>query len=393
MQTNSILNRGVEEIIEEEKFKKIFNSGKKLRVKFGIDPTATDLHLGHAVCLHKLREFQEQGHKIVLIIGDFTAQIGDPTGRTKAREFLTRDQIKKNLKTYLKQAGIILDIKKCEIHYNSSWFEKGKTALFMQLAQEATVARLIEREDFKERMKNKQDIKLIELFYPLMQGYDSVMVKADVEVGGTEQKFNLLMGRELQRKYSQKPQTVITMPLLVGLDGTKKMSKSYNNYIGLTEPATIQYGKVMSIPDSLMINYFELAARTSGKELEKIKKQFENPEKRRKLKASLARDIVTLMHGAEAAVVAEEDFNRVFKDKKNPTDIPVYKLKKEMNDKLVNILVNLKLVTSKSEARRLIIQKAVKIDGAPIEDPEAKISLHDDMIIKVGKLKFLKIVK
>ncbi len=393
MQTNSILSRGVEEIIEEEKFKKIFNSGKKLRVKFGIDPTATDLHLGHAVCLHKLREFQEQGHKIVLIIGDFTAQIGDPTGRTKAREFLTRDQIKKNLKTYLKQAGIILDIKKCEIYYNSSWFEKGKTALFMQLAQEATVARLIEREDFKERMKNKQDIKLIELFYPLMQGYDSVMVKADVEVGGTEQKFNLLMGRELQRKYDQKPQTVITMPLLIGLDGTKKMSKSYNNYIGLTEPATVQYGKVMSIPDSLMINYFELAARTSGKELEKIKKEFENPEKRRELKASLARDIVTLMHGAEAAVIAEEDFNRVFKDKKNPTDMPVYKLKKEMNDKLVNILVNLKLVTSKSEARRLIIQKAVKIDGASIEDPEAEISLHDDMIIKVGKLRFLKIVK
>jgi len=386
-----LLNRGVDEIIVREDLEKKLKSGKKMRIKFGIDPTASDLHLGHGVCLHKLREFQELGHKVVLIIGDFTARIGDPTGRSSTRKFLTKKEVEKNMKDYLDQAENILDIKKVEIRYNSEWFDKAKADLIMELTLKQTVARVLERNDFQKRLKAGEDIAMQEALYPLMQGYDSVMVKSDVELGGTDQKFNMLMGRDIQRKYAQEPQAVMTMPLLIGIDGKKKMSKSFNNYITFDEEPDVQYGKIMSIPDNLIAHYFELAARTAGKELTAIKNKLKNPKNRRGLKAELAREIVTLYHGAEAGLVAEENFNRIFRDKKPPLDMLEKFVKKNHYKDLSVLLFDLNLVSSKNEARRMLTQGAVRIDQAKIEDSKADITLYDGMIIQVGKLKFVKI--
>lgn len=390
IKNDPIFTRGVQEFIGEPEIIKLLKSNRKLRVKFGIDPTASELHLGHLSCLHKLNEFQEMGHTILFIIGDYTAQIGDPSGRDKSREFLTDKQIKNNMKDYLKQAGLIINTKKIEIYYNTDWYQKSKIDLLMQLASMQTLARVIERDDFQKRIKSNADISLQEIFYPLLQAYDSVMVKSDLEIGGTDQKFNLLMGREIQRKFGQKPQAVMTLPLLVGTDGKRKMGKSFNNYIGLLEDYNSQFGKIMSIPDELILSYFEIAARTSGKELAKIKRLLKNPKNRRDLKHSLARDIVSILHGSEASSLAQENFNRVFRDKQKPIDIPIYKLKTQKTDKLVNLLLEFKLVDSKSQGRRLIEQGGVKVDDAVISDVNSEITVYNGMIIKVGKMKFLK---
>jgi tyrosyl-tRNA synthetase len=388
---DDLLSRGVEEVIGKEDIIKQIKSGKKLRVKFGIDPTGSDIHLGHLVCLNKLKEFQERGHKVVLVMGDYTAKIGDPSGRSKTRVPLTGYEVKKNMQGYLKKIDIFLDTKKCEIVYNSKWFEKEKANLILELASKQTVARVLERNDFQERMKKGDDISLQELFYPLLQAYDSVMVKSDLEIGGTDQKFNMLMGRDIERRYQDTPQSVMTLPLLVGLDGQKKMSKSYNNYIAIDEPSNIQYGKVMSIPDELIVNYFELITRISGKELERIKKEVKNDKKLRDLKAELAREIVSICHGSESAVVSEEEFNRVFRNKEYPIDIPEIEIKNPRCTDLPQLIFDLKLTVSKSEARRLIQQGGVKVDKAVINDPQADICFHDKMVLQVGKFKFVKI--
>ena len=395
----SLLTRGVGEIIGKDELEKKLKSGKKIRVKFGIDPTSSDLHLGHMVCVQKLREFQEMGHKIVLIIGDFTARIGDPSGRTSARKVLSEKEISKNMKYYLDQVSKIIDLKTVEINYNNDWYSKEKFEFIMELTSKATVSKILEREDFKKRIAAGQEVSMQETIYPLLQGYDSVKVKSDLEIGGIDQRLNMLIGRDMQEKYNQIPQSVMTMPLLIGLDGVRKMSKSYDNYIGINDDPRITFGKVMSIPDVLVPQYFELAARTAGKELEQIKKDAKDPKKVRDLKAELAREIVTLYHGVEEATVAEDDFNRVFRDKEYPLNIKEVKIpsrilgtgKNPRCEDLPQMLFDLKLVSSKSEARRLMEQNAVKIDKAVISDPKADICFHDEMVVQVGKLKFVKI--
>lgn len=388
---HDLLTRGVAEIIGRKELERKLKAGKKLRVKFGIDPTTPDLHLGHAVCFHKLREFQELGHKIILIIGDFTARIGDPTGRSTTRKFLSKKTVDKNMKRYLDQLSKIVDTKKAEIKYNSQWFDKATAELIMELTLKVTAARVLDREDFKKRLKSGQDITMQETIYPLLQGYDSVIVKSDLEIGGVDQKLNMLMGRDIQKKYDQSVQSVMILPLLIGLDGTKKMSKSFDNYISLDEPANVQYGKIMSLPDELIAHYFELAARTSGKELSTIKREVKNPKKCRQLKAELAREIVSFYHGFEQATVAEEEFNRVFRDREYPLNMPEVKIKNPRCEDLPQLLLDLKMVSSKSEARRLIGQGGVKIDKAVIEDPKADICFHDKMVIQIGKLKFVRV--
>jgi len=386
-----LLTRGVEEIIIKENLEKKLKSGKKLRIKHGIDPTTPELHIGHAVAYHKLREFQELGHKIVFIIGDFTARFGDPSDRLESRELRSKKEVRNLAKNYFRQLEKILDLKKMEIVYNSEWYDKMKMEDLLRLMSHITNQRLLERDMFQERMKKGLDIGAHEVVYPLLQAYDSVMVRSDVAVCGTDQKFNELLARKIQRDFGQEPQDVITLPLLIGLDGKQKMSQSLGNYIGLTELANSQYGKIMSVPDNLIPHYFELAARTSGKELERIKKEVKQSKKRRNLKAELAREIVALYHGFEKAVSAEENFNRVFRDKKMPLDIPEVEIKNPRCEDLPQLLMDLKLVNSKSEARRLITQGGVKIDKAVIKDPKADLCFHDGMIVQVGKLRFVKI--
>jgi tyrosyl-tRNA synthetase len=388
---NILITRGISEIFGKDELLKKLNLGKKIRVKFGVDPTSPDLHLGHSVCFHKLREFQELGHKIILIIGDFTARIGDPTGRSVTRNWLTKKEVDSNLKSYLDQLSKIVDIKKTEVRYNSEWYDKSKADFIMELGMKVTIARILERDDFQKRLKAGQDISFQETTYPLLQAYDSVVINSDIEIGGTDQKFNMLMGRDIQRKYNQLPQSVMTMPLLIGLDGEKKMSKSYNNYIGISESPDIQFGKIMSIPDSLIPQYFELAARVAGKELEKIKKEASDSSKCRELKATLAREIVSFYHGMQESLNAQEDFNRVFRDKENPLNIHEVKVKKSTCDDLPQLLLDLKLVSSKGDARRLMEQGGVRVDKAQITDPKASLCMHNGMVLQVGKLKFVKI--
>jgi len=389
-----ILTRGVEEAIVEKALFTDLNSGKKLRVKLGIDPTAPDIHLGHTVALRKLRQFQDADHKIVLIIGDFTAKIGDPSGRSELRKPLTPEEIKKNEKNYLTEIGKVIDIKKTEIHHNSDWYNKLGTMFLYELSSKVTVAKVLDRDDFQNRLKNDQDVSILEILYPLLQGYDSVEVKADIEIGGTDQKFNLLMGRKIQKRYGQKEQNILTVPLVEGTDGVRKMSKSYGNYIGIDEESETMYGKVMSIPDSLIVKYFRLLTDMPIKEVDKIanimtgtKRNEINPKD---YKVKLAHEIVRMYHGEAKAVKAAEAFERKFVKKENPIDMPVVKLKKATMF-LTDILVDTKMTPSKSEARRLIEQGGVKVDGAVIGEREAVIEPHSGMIIQVGKRKFVRV--
>ncbi len=376
----SVLTRGVEDVIVREHLESALRSGKKLRVKFGIDPTSPDIHLGHTVVLRKLRQFQDLGHKIVLIIGDFTARIGDPSGRTETRKTLTVQEVKQNEKTYLKQASKIIDVKKTEVHHNSEWHEKKGLSALLMLAQTATVQQVLKRDDFEKRLGAGTDIALLELLYPLLQGYDSVAIRADVELGGTDQTFNMLMGRRVQRAFNMSEQDVLTVPIIEGLDGVKKMSKSIGNYVGLTEAPEIMFGKIMSIPDSLVPKYFTLLTFLDAPE------NFGPYES----KMLLAETITALYHGEKKALEAREEFVRVFSKKQTPQEMPLL----HHRGQLITLLDLVCSATegSKSDARRLIDQRAVEINEVLKTDVTELLSLKGGEVLKIGKKRFWKII-
>jgi tyrosyl-tRNA synthetase len=387
---NRILERNTSEVISKKSLKQKLEAGRPLRIKFGIDPTSPDLHIGNAVLLWKLRDFQALGHQVIFLIGDFTARIGDPSDKKAMRQPLTPAEVKANMKSYTLQAAAILDIKKVEVAYNSKWLEKLGFEDVLDLAGNFTVAQMIERENFAKRLQASKPVGLHELLYPLMQGYDSVELKADVELGGTDQLFNMLAGREIQKAQDQKPQDVLTCELLLGLDG-RKMSKSYQNYIALTDKPADMFGKAMSISDDLIPHYLELATDLPTKEVDTLTKDLKagkaNP---RDAKAKMARALVARYHGSEPATKAEEQFEKVFKEKKLPEEVPEYKLTKD-NWLPADLLVELKLAPSKSEARRIIESKGAKINQQPITDWKKKVTLKDGDIISVGKLHFAQV--
>ena len=392
-----VIKRGAVEVIPEEELKskleKSYKENKPLNIKLGCDPTRPDLHLGHSVVLRKLAQFQQLGHKAILIIGDFTAMIGDPSGRNATRPPLTFEEAKANAETYLKQAYKILDKEKTEIVYNSSWLGKMTFEDVIKLASKYTVARMLERDDFTKRFKSGIPISMHEILYPLAQAMDSVAIKSDVELGGTDQKFNLLVGRDIQREYGVEPQAILTMPLLVGTDGTEKMSKSYDNYIGIDEAPQEMYGKTLSIPDELIYNYFELVTDEPLEELQKIKEQLENPSVNpRDLKRRLARKIVSMYHGEEAAKKAEEEFDKIFVKKGLPDDMPEKEMEKGSVIGIIDLITGVGFASSRGEARRLIIQGGVSIDGEKITDFKREVSIEKDFVLKVGKRKFIKII-
>lgn len=393
-----IIKRGVAEILPEalliEKLKRSVTSGKPLKVKLGLDPTAPDIHLGHTVVLRKLRQFQDLGHHIIIIIGDFTGRIGDPTGKSETRKQLTDEDIRRNAKTYEEQIFKILDKEKTEVAFNSTWLAPLTFADVVNLAAKYTVARMLEREDFTKRFKEGRPISVHEFFYPLMQGYDSVALTADIEFGGTDQKFNLLMGRHLQEEFGQEPQVAIMMPILEGLDGVQKMSKSLGNYIGIDEEPTEIYGKCMSIPDALMVRYFELVTDVSLEELEEIRNGLANGSLHpRDTKMRLAHTLVRLYHGEGMADQAQSEFIKVFQQGDIPTDIPEFSFTIQSEAIwLPKLLTQLAIASSNSEAKRAIQQGSVKINGEKITDGDAKITVSDGMIVQVGKRKFAKIV-
>ena len=380
-----IIKRGAVEIVSENELRKKLEESIKnkrpLNIKAGFDPTAPDLHLGHTVLLRKLCQFQDLGHKVFFLIGDFTGCIGDPTGRTEIRKQLTKEEVLKNAATYKKQVSKILDIEKIEVVFNSHWFEKMSILDILRLTTHATVAQMLARADFKKRMSQEQDISLLEFMYPLLQGYDSVELKADVELGGTDQIFNLLFGREIQKDFGQEPQTVITMPLLEGTDGVQKMSKSYSNFVGINEPAKDMVGKIMSVSDELMLKYYTLL---TDEDLEAVKKM--HPKQ---AKLNLAKIIVSQYHSQNEAEEAALEFERVFAQKQNPQDMPVYKLAQDKT--ILEILIENGLVDSKNEARRLIQQGGVSLDELRIDKEDTIIAKPG--ILKVGKRRFLKLVK
>ncbi len=378
MITTRILAQGIEEIIEKENLETILASGKKLRVKFGIDPTAPDLHLGHMVPLRKLRQFQDAGHQAVLIIGDFTALIGDPSGRSETRPPLTKKEIQMNEKRYLTQAGKVIDIAHCEIRHNSEWLNTSVSQM-LELQKAVTVQQLLHRADFKKRMANEEDISVLEMLYPLLQGYDSVAVKADVEIGGTDQKFNLLMGRRVQRHFGMPEQNVIMTPLIEGIDGVRKMSKSLNNAIGIDEAPNEMFGKLMAIPDALMPKYFTLLTDR------------EMPMDRapRDAKMILARTITALYHDTESAEKAEKYFIDVFSKKQAPDAMPELKIENEKT-KVIDLIIAAG-GKSKSEARRLIEQGGVKINNEIKKDPEEMVTIMSGVVLHIGKRQFFKL--
>jgi len=389
-----LISRGVEEIIPEQELRdKIANSiknDKPLIVKLGCDPSRPDLHIGHSVVLRKLRHFQDLGHQAVLVIGDFTAMIGDPTGRNKTRPQLTIEDARDNARTYLDQAGAVLNMDTLRVVYNSKWLNEMSFSDVIKLSSSTTVARMLERDDFNKRYDSEVPISLHEFLYPLAQAQDSVELLSDIELGGTDQKFNLLMGRNLQKIVGQKPQCILTMPILEGTDGIEKMSKSYGNDIGISDSANDIYGKTLSIPDNIMLSWFTLAADVDKNYLGEVSQKLEggsiNPMG---LKRELARKIVTLYHDENKAIEAENHFNKVTVSKGVPDDIDDYHLKED--DLLVNIIADSGLLNSKSEARRMIKQSAVKIDGETVTDIYHKITTSDSFILKVGKRKFLKV--
>jgi len=382
------------EIINTTELEERLKSGKKLRIKLGADPTAPDLHLGHYVVMRKLRDFQELGHTIVFIIGDFTALIGDPSGRSKTRPALQRVQIEENAKTYFDQVFKILDREKTEIHFNSEWLSKINLERWIRISSNFTVARILERDDFFNRYKAGVPIFFHEFFYPVMQAYDSIAVKADVELGGTDQKFNLMMGRRLQEAMNEPPQVAIVMPILRGTDGVKKMSKSLGNYIGITEDAYSMFGKVMSIPDTIISEYYFLVLDRSEEEAKEIDRIIQTGEVNpMKLKMQLAREIVALFHSEEEAERAEENFKKVFSRKELPEEMEaIYiDLKKDEKIDIVTLLKENNIVPSKSYGKRLIQQGAIEINEKKLSDFKEKVVLKEGDVIKVGKRKFFKV--
>ncbi|MCS7191932.1 MAG: tyrosine--tRNA ligase [Armatimonadetes bacterium] len=387
-----ILKRGVAEIVPEDELRRKLElsvqTGKPLRVKLGIDPTASDIHLGFAVVLRKLRQWQDLGHTAVLIIGDRTATIGDPTGRSETRPQLSIEEVRKNAETYTEQIFRILDPNRTEVRYNSEWLDKLTLSDLVFIASQMTVARMLEREDFSQRFRSEQPIALHEFLYPLMQAYDSVAIQADVEMGGLDQKFNILTGRDIQRAYGQELQVAFLMPLLIGLDGARKMSKSFGNYIGIAEPPKEMFGKVMRIPDELMRQWFILCTNVPENEIDEILAGHPMEAKKR-----LAWEIVRLYHGEEEANRAKAEFERVFQQRELPTEIPTVEVDLELLQMPISdLLVALELVASKNEAKRLINEGAVEINGERVNDWREIIALRTGDILRIGKRKFAKLV-
>jgi tyrosyl-tRNA synthetase len=392
-----LIERGVVDCISREELKaKLENSvktGKPLKIKAGFDPTAPDLHVGHTVLLQKMKHFQDLGHEVYFLIGDFTGFIGDPTGKSETRKPLTREDIAKNAETYKEQVFKILDPVKTRIAFNSEWLGKINSFDMIRLASELTVARMLERDDFKKRFEDNRPISIHEFLYPLIQGFDSVAMEADVELGGTDQLFNLLVGRDLQRSRGQEPQIVLTMPLLEGLDGINKMSKSLGNYIGITEPANDIYGKTMSVSDGLMFRYYELVSDLSNAEIEELKQGLEEGSLHPKeIKQKLARELTARFHGQEDALKAEQNFENVFAKHDLPDDMPEFSLSSDEPVWLPKLMVDSGLVSSTSDGRRMIKQNAVSIDGEKIGDTDFNVEPAGDLILKVGKRRFCKIV-
>lgn len=396
----NILRRGVVEIVPEtdlkQRIERSLRENRPLKVKLGLDPSAPDIHIGHTVVLHKLRQFQELGHVVQLLIGDFTGRIGDPTGKSETRKQLTEAEIQANAKTYKEQLFKILDPERTEVHFNSKWLAPLTFADVLELAAKTTVARMLERDDFEKRYRENQAISVHEFFYPLMQGYDSVALESDVELGGTDQKFNLLMGRQLQREYGQAQQIAMMLPLIEGLDGEKKMSKSLGNYIGIDDEPADMYGKAMSVPDGLMLKYFELTTDISLEALASLRQQLEAGSLHpRDAKMQLAKTFVRMYHGEKEAEEAERHFKTVFQQHALPDDIPEVAVKgAELEGGkmwVVKLLKRLELVPSNGEARRMIGQGAVKIDEQKVEEAGVDVAVKDGMIVQVGKRKFARV--
>ena len=389
-----LISRGAEEIIPEKELKKklikSLESGTQLNIKLGCDPSRPDLHVGHGVVLRKLRHFQKLGHQAILVIGDFTAMIGDPSGRNKTRPQLTLEEAKANAVSYIEQAGQILDVKTLKIAYNSTWLNAMTFSDVIRLTSHYTVARMLERDDFTKRYQSEISISIHEFMYPLAQGMDSVELKADVELGGTDQKFNLLVGRDLQREYNQAPQAIITLPLLEGTDGIEKMSKSYGNHIGLTDSPEDMYGKSMSIPDEMIEKYFVLAADADEDTVSKIQKQLQDPDQNpRDVKRELARAIVSLYHGSDAAQTAEQYFDRVVVNKDIPDEMDEFELIADIS--LIDLIAAEGLTKSKGDARRMVKQGAVRIEGEKVFNINHVLLKGNEVVIKVGKRRFLRI--
>jgi len=389
-----LIKRGVFEIIPEEdlvkKLEHSIKTKKPLNIKLGCDPSRPDLHLGHSVVLRKLRQFQDLGHQAILIIGDFTGMIGDPSGKSKTRPSLTLAETRQNGQSYFEQATKILSSQRVTMQYNSEWLDKMSFANVIRLASKYTVARMLERDDFTIRYKAGEPISVHEFLYPLAQAMDSVAIHADVELGGTDQKFNLLVGRDIQREFGQEPQVILMMPILAGTDGIEKMSKSLDNYIGVNDTPKDIYGKTLSIPDKLIYQYFELATDVPKKELLEIKKSLDNPKTNpRDIKRTLARTFVQMYHSQEAATAAEEEFDRIFVEKSIPDNIEIYTVSARIG--ITALIVEAKLAASKGEARRLVDQGGVSIDGERVSDPNVLLPDKSEFILKVGKRRFLKV--
>jgi len=393
-----IIRRGTEQIIPEDelvsKLERSIKTSTPLRIKQGFDPTAPDIHLGHTVTINKLKQFQDLGHEVIFLIGDFTGMIGDPSGKMESRRQMTREEVLANAETYKTQIYKILDPEKTRIEFNSTWCRPMTFADVLELASKYTVARLLERDDFAERFRENRPISMLEFLYPLVQGYDSVALKADVELGGTDQIFNLLVGREIQREYGQEPQVVITMPLLVGTDGVEKMSKSLGNYIGICEPAREIYGKTMSIADVLIVPYFRLLTEVPAGELADMEKQIGDQQVNpRDLKMRLAREIVTRYYDHQAAVAAEREFKEIFQKKGLPDEIPEVAV--PAADRpiwIVKLLVASGMAATNGEARRLIAQGGVRIGDEKITDQDIELEVGGEILIKIGKKRFLKVI-
>jgi len=385
------------DLISEEELLAKLERGQPLRIKYGADPSAPDLHLGHSVPIGRLRRFQELGHTIVFIIGDFTARIGDPSGKSKTRPMLTAEQVDENARTYAAQVGQLLDISRCELHYNSEWLDAMTVADVLRLMSHYTVARMLERDDFAKRLQEETPISVVELMYPLMQAYDSVAVRADVELGGTDQLFNFLVGRDIMRAYGLEPQVVMTWPLLVGTDGTDKMSKSLGNYVGITDAPADMYGKVMSIPDSAMPMYYWLLLQHTPEAVAELEANLQSGALHpREAKAHLAGRLVDTYHGQAAAAAAADEFDRIFAQGELPSDMPDLRLvRAEFDDgsiALIKVLVTAGFAASNGEARRLIRGKGVKVDGDVIEDETACLPLHGGEVVQVGKRRVGRVV-
>ncbi|SRR3989339_470131 len=378
-----IIKENIVELLPEEELICKLKRNKPLRIKWGADPSAPDIHLGHTVVLNKLKQFQDLGHHVIFLIGDFTAMIGDPTGKSETRPILSPEEVKENAKTYQKQVFKILDPKKTEVVYNSNWLADLKMADLINLAGKYTVARMLEREDFMTRFEKERPISIHEFLYPLIQGYDSVHLKSDLEIGGTDQKFNLLVGRELQREFKQEPQVILTVPILEGTDGVQKMSKSLGNYIGVTEPPSEIFGKTMSISDALMHRYFTLLTEMSPEEIKRM-----HPKE---AKMILAKTIVARFYDEKKAIAAEQEFEAVFKEKKLPQDILLIKIK-EKKANILDLMVKTGLASSKGEARRLISQGGVRVNDQKVADDKFEADLSLEIVLNVGKLKYVRVI-